>query len=91
MELRENDNLFQVMLTDGTELFIVDQAKDTPAILSLMSEGITKSDFIELHRIDNKEANKETQPTFYRKLSVLSIKKVNEGILGNVNKVWRLG
>lgn len=83
----ELDNYFQVMFTDGSEKFIANKAETTPAVIKQMEDGVLASEFIALQQIDNQT---KREPVYFRKTSILSVKKVGVGVIGQTNKVWRI-
>lgn len=71
---------------NSSELFLK-TSLNTDKLISKFDAGSFSSGFIKLRQI-NTERNRE--PVCYTKSSVMSIEKVNEGMIGNSNKIWEI-
>lgn len=84
----EENSYFSLKLLNGSEIFLKAAAgTETPSIIKKFEEGTFASGFIKLKQVNTE---RERQPVFFSKQSILSIEQINAGMIGHTNKIWEI-
>lgn len=77
---------YQLIFTTGQDFFVASDIDDKDKFLKMVDgDGLLRSHYITLNLI-----NTQVQPIDLRADKLVSVQKVNKGIIGTQTKVWRL-
>lgn len=81
-------NFYSLKFTNNEEKFVrTELFTKTDALISSLQEGMLASSFIKFKQINTE---RERNPVYYSKSTLMSIEKVSPGIIGTNTKLWEI-
>jgi len=81
-------NFYNVKFSNNEEKFILTPLdKKTKEFLSELQQGMMDTSFLQLKQINTE---RERNPVFHSKSSIISVEKISPSIIGNNNKLWKV-
>lgn len=85
---KTTQNFYRIHFLNGAELFLqTNLFSETKKLISTLESGTFSSSFIKLQQVN---IERERNPVFYSKNSIMSIEKINRGMIGHNTKLWEI-